>query len=451
MRLNPWILKRLAMFHRAGEIFFAISPLTLALVFYGLFRLFGLGSALDQTRWDGADRVAIEAAATVDAAKKVARDAKAAIETSQPTDRTAADQARAAADARVVATQKALDDAKAAAAKLPSSTTSAELAVRLFWGISGVIFTFLLVLVIVQALREIYDVLVYPAPGQDGSMRQTVCVGLPLGLAFVAVIGWVGSVWRMGGNISATAGGMPGQQLLEAASGTGWVFGGPETAGLARVSLLGWLTNFMAAGALVALLLVALAVSFIVEQLHAKLRALGRASTAARPKAKVDADAAWLRDTMAKTATLMQLTAAALIAGVIEAFLLYLMATHHVRETLQPDAHQFAQAIAVSGGVIYSGMLVAIYLPMYDAQKTLGAVLAATAITPTVAVGNANQAGGGGVVAPAPAVSADPLDLAAIPMVKSVLTVLAPVLTAVAAMLVGFLKDVLVTWSSHSH
>lgn len=407
----------------AGRLLRGISPLALALVFYGLFAFFGARAGLDVTTWNGADHGAIEATDRLKTTADAVAKAKDAVFRLQDP--------KLAAEAALKTAQEARDVVKTVVEKQSVSKTTSELTVRLFWLIACIVFSFLMVLVGIQAIRAIDDMLRREAasPDRDSQLRQPRAL---TALVLASLICWLTLLLLHGEDLTSKAGGLPATELLRNLQGGDTGLAPTVSEAFAKVPHLGLMLNFMNAGALVVILLVALSVSAVVSQLQEKQRLLEADTNMKRDKKDLEGDARWLRETRDKTAPLMQLTAFALIAGVIEVLLLYLLASHHVRATLQPDARLFAQVIALAGGMVYSGILMAIYLPLYDAVKSFGTLLAARLGAP---------AGSSTALTPESV-----FEIIPIPIAKSVLLLLSPVMAALAGGLIGTLQDILVRW-----
>ncbi len=113
--------------------------------------------------------------------------------------------------------------------------------------------------------------------------------------------------------------------------------------------------------------------------------------------------------------SLLQLAAATLVGGVFQVYLLYTLSSFHVHPLLQSEVRYHAQVLATIAGVVYSGMLIAVYLPCMSGLKETGRQLL---------VHGAPIAGGN-----------TPLlmqinDPAATPIIKTALTILSPLLAA---------------------
>ena len=131
------------------------------------------------------------------------------------------------------------------------------------------------------------------------------------------------------------------------------------------------------------------------------------------------------------TVTLLQLTACALVAGVVEVYLLYNMASYYVDpKLLQNDVQSFAQGLATVSGLVYSGLLIAIYLPLVAGQRAIGREL--------IASHGGNKVNGTDTKFVAQLYDPDPKKA---PMIAALLTVFAPVLIALLTKLASSLMD----------
>lgn len=413
-----------------GRWLLGLSPLLLAVAFYASFRFFDAKLGLDVAMWKNASHREVQTATELKAAQNAVERILNRIEPRRDVAAT-----NAAAEKELTAARAALTEARAASDQPRPSPVAHELSLRLCWGVVGSIFTFLIVLVGIQSIREIDDIATRSAPHRQNARRpkRVLCLAA---IAFLAVALWGALTWCDRTELGSSMAGLSATRLFESLQGQNNILGPRNEPLPAKIEELGLLIAFMNHGAMLAILLVSSAVSSVVWHTHAKLRDL---MTLKQSKADLDETARWLEVTGGRAVTLMQLTAAALIVGVVEVLLLYLLTSHHVRAALQPDARLFAQIVAFTGGLVYSGVLVAIYLPLYDALKSFRAELAvrmksvAPPIPPRPEIGKRDST---------PANDPVP-DIFAIPLVKSALTLFSPVLAAIATALVGALQDVL--------
>ena len=296
----------------------------------------------------------------------------------------------------------------------PPSIALQELSIRLFWAICGIVFVFACLVVIA---RSIWSAAEYVA------LKKKVCI------AFVVVAGGLFLFFESlhpGLHVPTTVGGQAGEQLLKAVAGldTPVSLQAPE---IAAIPAIGCLTNVFSDTAKIGFIFVAVCVSILLmntlnqqHRLQAGLQDVGAVKLA-------------YERLIYSTRILMELTAVALVCGVIEIYFLYLMASYHVRPDLHTDVRYFAVTLATAGGLVYSGFLVAIFLPILAAQKTLCRKLNRALQARSQTVSAPDKTGG---TEPEP-----DDDITNIPVLKSALTAFAPLLTALVTMLASHLSS----------
>lgn len=286
---------------------------------------------------------------------------------------------------------------------------TSELMARLLWAVSCVAFAALCLAVIVQSIRIIFQF----GPRYWKKIPPWVVI---LAVAFVFLLRGL----SIGGNVPVHGGGQPVEALLRA------VENAPDNPGAtalrppdfpADVPDIRHVVTWLSAAAATALFAAACACCYL---LYAMRRAMKRESPA---EFKPPMDAAH---------HLGGLTVFALIAGTIEVYLLLNLAAHHVHPILQPDVRHFATGLTTVEGMVYSGLLLAIFVPLIVWQREYGRNL--ERIVPSRIAGQ-----------PSPPPPVQAVQEAAEPswqrILKFVLGVLAPVLTAFAAKLVAFLVN----------
>lgn len=290
-----------------------------------------------------------------------------------------------------------------------------ELAVRIFWGISGTIFGFLCLAVVYQSIRTIHDAL------------GPCCYLTGPRLACIAIIALV----ILGGRSAATlepapaAGGKAAEELFKVMEGKAPLIRGE--ASIAPMSNLRRIVRYLEAAWQVAVAAVALAACAVLWKTR---RAILQLPENTKPsQGEVKAAAAEYEKQASATVSLLQLTAFALVSGVVEVYLLYHIAAYRVAPVLYTDVLFFGEGWATATGVIYSGMLTAIFLPLYSGQKVLGQQLVrehgpmlqlnATKYLSTVTQPDASQ----------------------LPIIKAALAILSPVLVAFFTKLATYLTN----------
>lgn len=73
-----------------------------------------------------------------------------------------------------------------------------------------------------------------------------------------------------------------------------------------------------------------------------------------------------------KGLNLLQLTAVTLVCGVFEVFFLYSVVSYHVDPLIKIDVEYFARSAATATGLIYSGLLAVIFVPLAITQRIVG-------------------------------------------------------------------------------
>ena len=313
--------------------------------------------------------------------------------------------------------------------KEPKQTATAatkEYSVRLLWGVAGLFFAFLCIVVAAQSFRLMVSVL----------FRQRIWF-IVLGLmAFAGFLVFDGNDPGIG--VPPTAGGVAGEQLLRSIAKntvpatSGYVGMDPnslaglhnlwdaDSSRLVCVTQVGRLTNMYNALSKVGLFAAALTACCVLVRIRN-----------IRNKAPQDAIQEYNQLTEACN-FLLQLTAAALVCAVIEIFLLYLLAGYHVRAELQHDVRYFAQILATVAGAIYSALLITIFFPLYVELKSF-----------KKRIENAQSLPKAKEVKPEGSTKSELTGSSEMPLWNSMLKILSPVLTAFATMLVSFLKDIL--------
>ena len=128
------------------------------------------------------------------------------------------------------------------------------------------------------------------------------------------------------------------------------------------------------------------------------------------------------------TVSLLQLTACSLVSGVVEIYLLYNMASYYVNPKLQADIQYFAQNLATASGLLYSGLLAAIYLPLVAGQRAMGRQL--------IDSHGGNKVTGQDTTFLAQLYDVDPKKA---PMINALITIFSPILVAFLAKLASAL------------
>jgi len=130
------------------------------------------------------------------------------------------------------------------------------------------------------------------------------------------------------------------------------------------------------------------------------------------------------------TVSMLQLTACAFVAGVVQVYLLYQMASCHVVPELKTDVRSFGQNLASVSSLVYSGILVAVYLPLLMFQRGIGRELLESHGGMLISGGNTRYLA-----------QLDDADPKKAPMIAAFLTVLSPVLVAFLTKLAQSLTD----------
>jgi hypothetical protein len=254
-----------------------------------------------------------------------------------------------------------------------------EFGVRLLWGMAGVLFSFLCLVVTVKSFRLMVE---FTLQSRIWFFLLTLLAGLGF---------WCWKGLRADFDVPPTAGGIAGEELLRSiARNTDSIapatlrtdrhwFGCLESARLDTNSLarladtlwdaesrrlvavkdVGGFTNTFSALSKVGLVAVALAACCILVHVRSqKKEALKKVDESIREYQRLGN----------VTDFLLQLAACAFVCGVMEIYLLYVMASYHVRAELQFEVQYFAQTFATAAGTIYSAFLLAIFLPLYAEQ-----------------------------------------------------------------------------------
>jgi hypothetical protein len=295
-----------------------------------------------------------------------------------------------------------------------------ELCLRMFWAVSAVVFAVLCFAVVVYSIQIINEVL---------RPSLTVSVGLVLGAA--ASFGILLYVSR--GPISAISGGEAAEQLfkiiLNDTSDEGGVLNKELRA--ERVPVLRDVRNlvtFISAASKLGLGAVAIAGCCVLMTTRKEQDGFAKLSSPspddiAKAKEKYERRAEI-------TVSLLQLTACALVSSVVQVYLLYYMASYYVDQKLQTDIQYFAQGLATVSGFVYSGLLIAVYLPLVAGQKAIGRELI--------------RSHGGNKVSSQDTVflaQLDAVDPKKAPIVTAIITVFSPVLAAFLAKLASSLME----------
>lgn len=234
-----------------------------------------------------------------------------------------------------------------------------ELVTRLLWGVSALALFLLSMGIVIQSARMAHQ--------ESGWVAA-------LFLIAVALLVFCVQEYRSRGTIPAIAGGNAAEQLMQALESTTSPARHPQFP--ATVPEMRPAVAWLSAAAATALASVAMACSFLLYGIRQKVK-LGYTADFKRA-----AEAG--RD-------LMGLTAIGLVAGVIEVYVLYSLAAQHVHADLSNDALHFGTGLATVAGLIYSGMLVAIFAPVVAALRDYGRDLL-RALGPPIQTDDANAA-----------------------------------------------------------
>jgi hypothetical protein len=218
-----------------------------------------------------------------------------------------------------------------------------ELTVRFFWGSSAVTFAFLCVCTICVSFRTFKESF---RPKKRGIAFWIA--GISAACLFAYCFHW--------GDKTSLSGGAGPDELLDAIQNPAKFTMDPLPPG--PIPKIRELVGGLTAVAFASVLSTALGASFLLKGM----------------KTKTDSpdDADYFENQVSKGFTLLQLTALALVAGVMEVYFLFNVASYHEELVLQNDIQYFARSAATATGLIYSGMLAAIFLPLAVAQRSLG-------------------------------------------------------------------------------
>ena len=218
-----------------------------------------------------------------------------------------------------------------------------ELTVRFFWGCSAVTFAFLCLCTICVSFQTFKDSF---RPKKRGITFWVA------GIAGVYVLAYC----FHGGDKTNLSGGAGPDELLEAIEKPANLITNPVPSG--SIPKIRVLVGCLTAIAFASVLSTALGASFLLNGMKTET------------DSPIAAD--YFESQVSKGFTLLQLTALALVAGVLEVYFLFNVASYHRELVLQNDIQYFARSAATATGLIYSGMLAAIFLPLAVAQRVLG-------------------------------------------------------------------------------
>lgn len=237
-----------------------------------------------------------------------------------------------------------------------------ELSLRMLWAVSAVVFAALCFAVVAFALRIIKEVL-------NPSTRIMVYLGIGAVAAFLVLLP------LSDGAVTSISGGRAAEQLFQIMGNDSDVVAAELNAQIRDSQMpalkeIRGLVTFVAAASKLGLAFVAIAACCVLMGMRHEQDAFVQIL---QPSAQLADQAKFKYERRVEiTISLLQLTACALVAGVVEVYLLYNLASYHVNPLLQNDVRSFAQNLATISGLVYSGLLAAIYLPLVIGQRAIG-------------------------------------------------------------------------------
>jgi hypothetical protein len=281
---------------------------------------------------------------------------------------------------------------------------------RLLWGVSCVAFGALCLALVVQSIRIVYQVSETAASATKGSAIWRAGIVIVVALLLFLIFGALN-----GGTVATPSGGQAVESLLDAAESPDGAVRDPGFPSL--VPHIRPMVTWLSAGTAAALFAIACAACYLLY---------------ATRRAKEVGDANEFKRRTDSAHDLAGLTAFALVAGTIEIYLLFNLTAMHVYPILLDEARRFATGMAIIAGLIYSGLIAAIFLPVALWQREYGKEFKAN-----MGVQFNAQAG----VEPGLKAVQDTAEPGWRRLLKAILTVLAPLLGALLTKLVVYLAE----------
>lgn len=305
-----------------------------------------------------------------------------------------------------------------------------EIITRFIWAISVVALIFTSLLAGFLSLRSLHR-----CAWLHGRRWRILLSALGAGFAAVHLIDW-----QLGGirNVPDISGGAPARQLLEAIAGTA-ISQQTQTAYNPPLSpeTRKWVEgerNRLPGGVPNVFVIIAIETRIIVAAIALVTLGAGAIIWRMIREAEKGRDPERFKRLIGELNTLTRLATTALVIGVAEVYLLYDLASLHVEASLAHDVRQFAWGTALAAGIIYSGILATVFLPVLSVQRECGnVVIPAVAEPATDETGSDNErnrkeAG---------------LDLGAVPFAMKIVTLLTPIFTAFLSGLFNVLNNMI--------